>query len=143
MPAPVITATCVRPRSRRFFVYADPQSFETIESAPAIRRRRIAADFAPPSGQRRQNGIAMRDRFISRYFNDSGDRTGRFDRFLSHDGILTCSLMRSPNSTARLHQNEAESISVGNHKKALCAFQITRLAGNLSQPGRLRITKDL
>src|SRR5438874_13808574 len=82
-------------------IYADTQSLQAIQRALAIRGGGVMSDFASAACQRRQNGIAVRDGFISWGFNDSGDRASRFDGFFRHDAILTCGLNSLPGGAGR------------------------------------------
>ena len=109
--------------SRPFFSTAMPNRCKAIERALAIRCCRIAANFAAPLRQRRQNGVAMRNRFIARNLDHSRDGTGRFDLFFGHGGILACGSDAPPAPLARwrdLPRNPGSKLSLGNREACWC-----------------------
>ena len=66
------------------------EAAEAIQSAGAILGCGIIAEFARALGERGENGVAMRDRFIARNFDCAVDFAGRADCFFRHPGILAC-----------------------------------------------------
>ncbi len=124
--------------------YADAQSRQTIERAPAIRRCGIMADFASPSRQCRQNGVAVGDRFVPRKLNNSGDRTCRFDAFLRHDAILTCGLHTLPEGRIATFKDGRLRKKMGGRQLEMALVPSKSAAWrNFSQPSGVRITKYL
>jgi len=117
--------TCPRYEKPSAAVSASPlhlhaQSSQAVKRALAIRRCGIMTDFASALCQRSEYGATMRDGFISRRLNDSGDRASRLDGSFRHETILTCGLNSLPRRRMAGPEKHCGNKERGNSDRPLC-----------------------